>query len=634
MADVLAKMSVEISSDTTGLGKGLDTARGKLDSFSSQVGKIGVAIGIAFAAKKAGEFAFEVAKLAGEAEGVSAAFNKLPNSVELMGRLKQATAGTVSELELMKRTVQASNFEIDLQALPDLLKFATLRAQQTGQSVDYLVDSIVTGIGRKSPLILDNLGISASALKEKLGGVSIAAADIGTVSKAVGDIASDQLKKMGDFSENTSTKVQRLNASWENFKVTLGNAVNNIGVIGGALDFLTVAMGGVVNAQKDLEVGLRFLNEGGAEGERYAEVLAAVEKTAKLAGVSLIKLTDEVTGLTKVMIDPRTKFKVIEPATAQAQIQNLDALQDKVKQLNEEFQATDITDQLRLTNIGKEIIATNEQIKVLEELRKARSDSGKDAINPNSVNAYNEALKRLNNELNNTNALDLSRIRILSAQIVGYDQAIAKIEAMKKSMADFDDTIQIPDLSPLAVNMEEVSGRFEAALKRMSDAARATGEQVKASIAVDMAPLVSNAISGIAEAIGNAAAGVGNFGQGIIKVVAGFARQLGEILIASGTAMLITKKLMISNPALAIGAGVALVAIATAAGAAISKSHGSSFGGGSVGGVASSGRGVSQASATQAQDVKVVGDVQIRGQDLFVILSNYNNNNRFTKAGG
>src|SRR5690606_23630638 len=119
------------------------------------------------------------------------------------------------------RAVQASNFDISLSALPRLLEFASIRAQQTGQSVDYLVDSIITGIGRKSPLILDNLGISAVALKDKLNGVSVAAASVGEVADAVGRIAEENLKKMAGFSDNAATKTQKLAAEWENFKVQL-----------------------------------------------------------------------------------------------------------------------------------------------------------------------------------------------------------------------------------------------------------------------------------------------------------------------------------------------------------------------------------------------------------------------------
>jgi hypothetical protein len=113
--------------------------------------------------------------------------------------LRKATRGLVSDLELMKVTVQAGNFGIPIEQMGKLLEFATKRAAETGQSVDYLVNSIVTGIGRKSPLILDNLGISAVRLKEKFGGVAIEAQSIADVAQAVGDIAAEEMGKMGSL---------------------------------------------------------------------------------------------------------------------------------------------------------------------------------------------------------------------------------------------------------------------------------------------------------------------------------------------------------------------------------------------------------------------------------------------------
>lgn len=641
MPDVLGKMSVEISSDTSGLGKGLDTARGKLNSFSGELTKIAGTIGLAFAAKEVVSFGFEVAKLAGEAEGVRAAFNKLPEAEKLMGDLTRATAGTVAELDLMKRTVQASNFGIELEALPELLKFATLRAQQTGQSVDYLVDSIVTGIGRKSPLILDNLGISATALKDKLGGVSIAAADVGTVSKAVGAIAADELKKMGDFSENTSTKVQRLDASWQNFKVTLGDVVNRSGVLQGALDFATDLLGGVSNPQKSLELGLKLLNESGIAGEKYAEALKAVEGFAKLSGVQLIKLTDAATGLTKVIIDPRSKIKVIEAASASEQITNLEALQEKLKQLNDDFAQTDITDKKRLANIGAEIVALNAQIEALDKLRKARKDS--EAI-PNTVDAYQKAVAELNKEIEQANVNDASRIRVLAAEVKGYQDAIANVDRLRKSFTDFSETtFKVPDLSALLDPINKVSkteggvtftvnesafsasmDRIEKRLEQSAGKIKTTTEGISQAIEVNLTGPISSAVDGIAEAIGRAAAGVGNFGQDILKVVANFGAQLGKILIAEGVALL-AAKFALKNPYTAIAAGVALVAISSALNASVSKAHSSAFGG-SGGGISGSGESVSRFTADRAVQIQFDAQFRVEGDALVAVANNYNHN--------
>jgi hypothetical protein len=236
---ILAKMAVQISANTAELNKKLSQASGSLQSFQKNVAGLASGMAAAFGVREIAAFTLEISRLAGEAKGVSEAFDRLPRSERLMKDLKAATGETVSELDLMKRTVQATNFGISLGALPKLLEFASIRAQQTGQSVDYLVDSIITGIGRKSPLILDNLGISAVALKDKMNGVAVASASVGEVADAVGKIAEDSLKNMGEFSDNTSSKVQTLTASWDNFKVALGRTVNESGILQKAMNGLT-----------------------------------------------------------------------------------------------------------------------------------------------------------------------------------------------------------------------------------------------------------------------------------------------------------------------------------------------------------------------------------------------------------
>lgn len=658
---VLAKMAVEISANAANFTKQLQATESKLNSFANNLSNTAKSIGIAFGVQQVASFAFEVAKLAGEAEGVRAAFEKLPDSAALMNQLKDATAGTVSELELMKRTVQATNFGIQLEALPQLLEFAAIRAQQTGQSVDYLVDSIVTGIGRKSPLILDNLGISAVRLKEKLGDVSIAAADVGTVSQAVGAIAAEELEKMGGFSENTATKVARLSASWEDFKVTLGNTVNSGGLLANVLDDLTGILRSFANGeqanfiqfQKNLAESIKNDSEPAIKtmmrelnllrnelktpiSESFAKTLVQEFKLSEEQGARFLKIIKEINGETK---------KVVPPTVVKTeQIVTLESLQEKVKELNETFATTNVVDQQRLSNIGKEIIAVNAQIKKLEELRKAREASG--GFQPDTVDAYQDAISKLSKELEGTNVKDLERIRILSAQISGYEKAIARVNELKNSFKDFDVVLKRPDTSALndifdtttgklkefknefgtlthtSTIMDEVTKRFEDKLARMANAAQTRTTEIKKAF-IDMGPLISGALSGIGEALGGAIAGTENFGQAILKVVTGFAKQLGEILIATGVAM-IAAKTLISNPYTAIIAGIALVALASAASAAIGSAHSKSFGGS---GGATSGRGGSTSTGVERfsrnpteQVILVGGEIKWNGNTLALAL--------------
>ena len=96
-------------------------------------------------------------------------------------------------MELMQQSVKGANLGIPIRDMGILLEFAKRRADETGESMDHLVNSIVEGIGRKSTRRLDNLGISAQRLKEAVGGVSLEMADVADVSKAMVGIAEEEL---------------------------------------------------------------------------------------------------------------------------------------------------------------------------------------------------------------------------------------------------------------------------------------------------------------------------------------------------------------------------------------------------------------------------------------------------------
>jgi hypothetical protein len=133
----------------------------------------------------------------------------------------------------------------------------------------------------------------------------------------------------------------------------------------------------------------------------------------------------------------------------------------------------------------------------------------------------------------------------------------------------------------------------------------------------------------LAEGFGRALVGAQSFGSAILQAVAGFAKQLGEILIAAGIAVIAAKKSLLANPGLAIAAGVALVAIASAVSASIGSAHSKTFGGGGGG---RSSRSDSLGGLAQNAPIRVEGKVELRGQDLFGILSNYQKNNRATSS--
>ena len=220
---------------------------GMLQVFGGNLMTKAAGMGIGFASEL-GNMVKQSIELARAGEGIRIAFERLGRG-DILDGLRQATHGTVSDIELMKAAVKFNDFRLPLEELGTMLAFAQQKAKDTGQSVDYMVDSIVTGLGRKSLMILDNLGLSAAEIKEKMK-------DTGDMTKAVGEIIREQMSKAGDYIETAADRATKANVEVQNAMERLGETFQPLTDAGtsmfnslkvGALDFINKALRPMIN---------------------------------------------------------------------------------------------------------------------------------------------------------------------------------------------------------------------------------------------------------------------------------------------------------------------------------------------------------------------------------------------------
>lgn len=157
--------------------------------------------------------------------------------------------------------------------------------------------------------------------------------------------------------------------------------------------------------------------------------------------------------------------------------------------------------------------------------------------------------------------------------------------------------------------------------------------EVNAQLTTYLQDAVSTGLSGLGEAIGSAITGAEEPGAILLNTVATLMKQLGELAIASGVAMLGIKAALESmNPYAAIAAGVALVALATVISATTSNMA-SSIGGTSSGssGYTSSYTSSNITGSNRTQEVKVTGTLKASGDDLIAVIENTENKNYYTR---
>lgn len=413
MADVVvAKYKADLKDYNAQIKKGTGQAEkdfNKVDEsasgLSKTVGKLGAALAAAFAADKIISFTAEASKLAAEGEGIRKAFERVGDP-KLLDGLRQATRGTVTDLELMKNAVKASNFKIPLQELAKLFEFARRRAKETGESVQFLVESITTGIGRKSPLILDNLGISAIELKKRLNGVSLEAASIGDIAQVVGAIATDEMQKMGAEAVTTKDRMDELSASWGNLTEKIGDAVNKsalfyadlLGIIDlneGALTQAQAAANFITEERtSDLIKGYKDLGDVYTEITEKLGVLHQMQKELSDLGTStndrerraelLIEIERQegiVNALRDVFTAEQERQKLLKEGDpiAKEQIKNVAFWTAEIKRLQEELKNGDATIEENIATVNALTHAQEELNKILGKV-KASSKAFNDTV--------------------------------------------------------------------------------------------------------------------------------------------------------------------------------------------------------------------------------------------------------------
>src|SRR6478736_764904 len=209
--------------------KGASTSLGSIATQFNNIYQAAKAVVASQIAREIIDMTLNAARLAGNVEGVTRAFRRLPESTALMENLKKSTKGTVDELELMEKG-------IPVQKLGTLLEFATAKAQQTGLSIDYLTNSIVTGLGRKSERIIDNLQLDIAKLRELIAsGLDFRTAAI--------QLINEDLVKMGGYIETSATLADRLVATFKDLRKEI--AVGAEPLTRGIITFLQSAIDGL-----------------------------------------------------------------------------------------------------------------------------------------------------------------------------------------------------------------------------------------------------------------------------------------------------------------------------------------------------------------------------------------------------
>ena len=223
--------------DNTDALKKMDETEKKSKGWASRVGSI-VKTGLMAGTVAVVGMAAAMGKLAFDAmpiEGIKKAFEGLTKgSTETIKSLRKGSLGMVKDAKLMENYNKAAQLVSKTFAdqLPDAMQYLAKVSAATGTDMGYMMDSITTGVGRMSPMILDNLGIQVSLAEANEAwalkmGVATSEMSKQEQQAALMDQVMVKLKEntadMPEVTENAATK-------WAQLTTKLGNLKDNIGL--------------------------------------------------------------------------------------------------------------------------------------------------------------------------------------------------------------------------------------------------------------------------------------------------------------------------------------------------------------------------------------------------------------------
>lgn len=232
---------------------------------------IGTAIGAAKIVnelKNITQQAAGIGQVAAAFEGVSGGADKM------LASLRKGSAGMVADVDLMKSYNSAAQLvgKSFADQLPSAFQYLGKVAAASGQDMGFMLDSLVKGVGRLSPMILDNLGIQVNlteaneAYAKQLGKSSDeltkSEQQIGMMNMVMAKLQANTAA-MPDIAGSAAAQFASFNTTMVNLKNTLGTQLVPI------LSSITSAMSQAIQGE-GMDAAMQSI---GAAAQKLAESL-------------------------------------------------------------------------------------------------------------------------------------------------------------------------------------------------------------------------------------------------------------------------------------------------------------------------------------------------------------------------
>ena len=208
--------------------KSLQGLEGSLKNLEEPFKKVSTAGAVAFGAITAG--IGKTVKDASEVESIRVSFERLAQDLGssgdvMLNKLNEVSKGTISNKDLMLSVNKAVALGVgnNMEDLARLLEIARVKGQALGVDTTQAFNDMVTGIGRGSPLILDNLGIITKGWAEEAAATGQAMDAQFIMNKILADGAVE-LANIGEVALTPQERMAQLTKQFSDLSATMGEA--------------------------------------------------------------------------------------------------------------------------------------------------------------------------------------------------------------------------------------------------------------------------------------------------------------------------------------------------------------------------------------------------------------------------
>lgn len=344
-----------------------------------------------YAAYKTLATAWNLAEQAARYEQSRAAFKSMVEGMghdaeAVFGRIRGLSAGLIDDKSLVESANRAMSLGIPVERLGDLMLIARAKARDMGLTTAQAFSDIATGIGRASPMILDNLGLTlkvgeaneamARSLKKSVEELTAQEQKMAVLNATL-DAGREALSRHNLEVLTTKERMEKLAASIENAKLAAGAFIVRgglalSGVMQGAASAALFLSGGVFKVISALSALTDKLGITSGAAERWKQdseaAFQAADDLARKAQEDLMAVFARSDELMKAYSQAGKRMEK-DGETASKRIEDLNkSLRQEIEKLNDEYLKLTLTVKDYEEHRKKSLAAKGADIKLVNEL--------------------------------------------------------------------------------------------------------------------------------------------------------------------------------------------------------------------------------------------------------------------------